>query len=314
MTEAQAALIARWMAVGFVHGVMNTDNMTLSGETIDYGPCAFMDAYAPDAVFSSIDHTGRYAYGNQPGIAQWNLARLAETLLGQIDADEDRAVAQATDVLKGFAGRYEAHWLAAMRAKLGLAVPEDGDGALVLGLLRAMEGQGADWTLSFRRLSRAARGDAGAFRAQFADPQAADAWLAAAGRRGSRGKAGAPEARAEAMDQVNPLVIPRNHKVEEALAAAVAQGDAAPFENAACRDHRPVHRGAGARGLCPARARQFRALPDLLRHLSRVRQALPAGGVPTVSAAVSGTSRAENRQVQAPISGGSPLAAPGTRH
>ena len=229
VTEAQAALVARWMAVGFVHGVMNTDNMTLSGETIDYGPCAFLDAYAPGTVFSSIDHTGRYAYGNQPGIAQWNLARLAETLLGQIDADGDRAVAMATDVLKGFAGRYEAHWLAIMRAKLGLQTQDPGDLALAQGLLRAMEGQGADWTLTFRLLSRAVQGDATAVRAQFAHPAAAESWLDRWQARLAQEPV-APDARAAAMNRVNPAIIPRNHMVEDALSAAVERGDAAPFE------------------------------------------------------------------------------------
>jgi uncharacterized protein YdiU (UPF0061 family) len=228
VVSAQADLIASWMAVGFIHGVMNTDNMTLSGETIDYGPCAFMDAYAPGTVYSSIDQTGRYAYGNQPQIGQWNLARLAEALLPLIDADGDRAVALATEVLRAWTARYEGAWLARFRAKLGLQTSEDGDMAIAKGLLAAMEGQSADWTLTFRALSRALRGDHGAFRVQFAERAEADAWLASWQSRQSR-EPGDPAARAEAMDRVNPLVIPRNHRVEEALAAAV-EGDLGPSE------------------------------------------------------------------------------------
>lgn len=226
VTRAQARLIAQWMAVGFIHGVMNTDNMTLSGDTIDYGPCAFLDAYAPGTVYSSIDQTGRYAYGNQPGIAQWNLARLAEALLPLIDPDEDRAIARATEVLSGFAGLYEAAWLGGLRAKLGLATAEAEDRALIEALLSLMAAQGADWTLTFRRLSDAARGDSAPFRLLFAEPGSVEGWLAAWGaRRAREGAEGAGR-----MDEVNPLVIPRNHLVEQALAAAVGQDDLAPFE------------------------------------------------------------------------------------
>ena len=225
---AQAALIAAWMGVGFIHGVMNTDNMTLSGETIDYGPCAFMDAYAPGTVFSSIDHTGRYAYGNQPSIGQWNLARLAETLVPLIDSDADRAIAAATEVLRGYVPLYEARFHAIMRGKLGLVRDDPEDAVLVRRLLELMEGQGADWTLTFRRLSDALRGAPEAVRAQFSDPAALDGWLADWRARVESGP-GTPAETASAMDRVNPVVIPRNHTVEAALDAAVA-GDAAPFE------------------------------------------------------------------------------------
>ncbi|HEX9857588.1 MAG TPA: YdiU family protein [Paracoccaceae bacterium] len=219
--EAQAALIARWMAVGFVHGVMNTDNMAISGETIDYGPCAFMEAYAPGTVFSSIDLQGRYAYANQPLILGWNLARLAECLLGLFDADEDRAVALANEALQGIAPRYRAAWVAQMRAKLGLAGEDAGDMALAEDLLAAMAGQGADWTLTFRRLATATE-DAALLRPLFDDPAALEAWL-------PRWRARlAPDAVAR-MNAANPAYIPRNHLVEEALAAAGA-GDMAPFE------------------------------------------------------------------------------------
>jgi serine/tyrosine/threonine adenylyltransferase len=217
----QARLIAQWMGVGFIHGVMNTDNMALSGETIDYGPCAFMEAYAPGTVFSSIDHTGRYAYANQPLILGWNLARLAEALLPLLHPDQDRAVDLANDLLEGIAARYRAEWVAVMRAKLGLAGAEEGDGALADALLAAMDGQGADWTLTFRRLADAVGGDAGTLAPLFADPTALRAWL-------PRWQARlAPDAAAR-IRATNPAVIPRNHKVEEALAAATA-GDMAPF-------------------------------------------------------------------------------------
>ena len=188
-----------------------------SGETIDYGPCAFMETYAPGTVFSSIDQTGRYAYANQPLILGWNLARLAETLLPLIDADEDRAVAKAMEVLGGVAGRYRAAWEQVMATKLGLALP---DGALADDFLAVMEGQ-ADWTLAFRRLAKAAAGDEVFLRAQFADSGLLDAWL-------PRWRAAlAPDAGAR-LRAANPIYIPRNHRVEAALAAATA-GDMGPF-------------------------------------------------------------------------------------
>jgi serine/tyrosine/threonine adenylyltransferase len=228
VVEAQASLVARWMLVGFVHGVMNTDNMAISGETIDYGPCAFLDAYDPAAVFSSIDHGGRYAYRNQPGIAQWDLARLAEALLPLIDEDTDVAVAPVTEILATFPARYEAHLLTGLRAKLGLAEARDEDAALAGDWLALLAEQGADFTAAFRALSSAVRGDATPARARFTDPAAFDAWaghwrarLAAEGRDA--------EAVAAAMDRANPLNIPRNHLVEEALAAATA-GDLDPVE------------------------------------------------------------------------------------
>ncbi len=221
VVAAQARLIAAWMGVGFIHGVMNTDNMALSGETIDYGPCAFMEGYAAGTVFSSIDHTGRYAYANQPLILGWNLARLAEALLVLFDADGDRAVDIANDRLGGIAARYRAEWLAVMRRKLGLVGVQEGDAALADGLLAAMEGQGADWTQTFRRLADAVADD-GAVLPLFADPAPMKAWL---GPWRARLEDGA-EAR---LRGANPAVIPRNHQVEEALAAATG-GDMAPFE------------------------------------------------------------------------------------
>ncbi len=218
----QCRLVAQWMGIGFVHGVMNTDNMTLSGETIDYGPCAFMEAYAPGTVFSSIDHTGRYAYANQPLILGWNLARLAEALLPLFDMDEARAVELANERLTAIAGQYRAAWVDIMRAKLGLDGADVGDGALADGLLAAMEGQGADWTLAFRRLAGATEGDASILLPLFADSSAFKTWLPQWRARL------APDA-AIRMNAANPAVIPRNHLVEEALEAARV-GDMAPFE------------------------------------------------------------------------------------
>ncbi|MEA2316479.1 MAG: serine/tyrosine/threonine adenylyltransferase [Solirubrobacteraceae bacterium] len=227
VVDAQASLVARWMLIGFIHGVMNTDNMTISGETIDYGPCAFMDAYDPAAVFSSIDHAGRYAYGNQPHIAQWNLARLAETLLPLLHAETDAAVAAATGVLESFTGRYDAHWSDGMRAKLGLAEREEDDRALIDGLLTLMHAQRADFTSSFRALSASVRGDAAPARSLFGEHAAFDDWRDRwSARLSSEGRD--PQAVADTMDRVNPVYIARNHHVEEALAAATA-GDLSPF-------------------------------------------------------------------------------------
>ncbi len=227
VVEAQASLVARWMLVGFIHGVMNTDNMTISGETIDYGPCAFMDAFDPATVFSSIDHGGRYAYGNQPSIAQWNLARLAEAVLPLLNADQDAAIAAATGVLQSFPGRYHDHWARGMRAKLGLADEREQDRALIDDLLALLQAQRVDFTASFRALSSALRGDAERARALFAEPAAFEAW---SGRWRTRLSSQPSDAQAiaDAMDRVNPLYIPRNHRVEEALAAAT-DGDTGRF-------------------------------------------------------------------------------------
>jgi uncharacterized protein YdiU (UPF0061 family) len=230
VTERQAALIARWMGVGFIHGVMNTDNMTISGETIDYGPCAFMDAYDPATVFSSIDRQGRYAYGNQPGIAQWNLARLAETLLPLLHTDADEAVALATEVVNSFPLRYQHHWRAELRRKLGLVAEQPEDDALASDWLDLLQAQRADFTLVHRHLANAALpGEATALLRQFSDPAAVGVWLARWQAR-QASEAEPPETRAVQMRLANPLYIPRNHQVEAALSAAVEQGDQAPFE------------------------------------------------------------------------------------
>lgn len=212
----QAALIARWMGVGFIHGVMNTDNMAISGETIDYGPCAFMDAYDPATVFSSIDRHGRYAYGNQPTIAQWNLARLGEALLPLIHPEEKRAIELAVAALENFTRLYQAHWLAEMRCKLGLFNADEGDAALVHSLLEWMHRAKADFTNTFAALAQPV--------ADQSFSQWQETWLARLARQPQSLEESAQLRRAH-----NPAFIPRNHLVEAALAAA-QQGDLGPLE------------------------------------------------------------------------------------
>jgi uncharacterized protein YdiU (UPF0061 family) len=231
----QARLIAQWMMIGFIHGVMNTDNMAISGETIDYGPCAFMEAYNPATVFSSIDRHGRYAYGNQPSIALWNLTRLAEALLPVLELEAgsaEAALASATEALESFAPQYEAAHLEGMRGKLGLSTPRVGDLELTEDLLQRMAAGQADFTLTFRRLCEAAAGAEGdaKVRALFSEPAAYDPWAARWRRRLEEEPLSAGE-RAEAMRRVNPVFIPRNHLVEEALNAATERQDFQPFED-----------------------------------------------------------------------------------
>jgi len=251
--DRQASLIARWQLVGFIHGVMNTDNMAISGETIDYGPCAFMNAYDPKTVFSSIDHAGRYAYGNQPAIAHWNLARFAETLLALFDPDQEQAIAIATELLNEYPARFEQYWLAGMRTKLGLVNAEDGDLKLVQSLLAWMQKTRADFTNTFRDLSAdelptedpscgrslvgqmsakeesphpnplPARPGRGGLEDRYEDPEF-QTWHSQWRLRLSREDRPSTLARA-AMRAVNPAVIPRNHRVEEALAAAQDHDD-----------------------------------------------------------------------------------------
>ncbi|TNF21738.1 MAG: YdiU family protein [Rhodobacteraceae bacterium] len=224
----QAHLVAQWLHVGFVHGVMNTDNMTISGETIDYGPCAFIDAYDPRAVFSSIDHGGRYAYGNQPNIAQWNLARLAETLLPLLHADPDEAVRIATEEIQTFPEIYAEAWLAGARAKLGLCRVEQQDSGFINALYAAMEGQNVDFTRFFRRLPQAAEGDEAPLTDLFDDAAAIRAWLPHwRDRLASEGRD--PDAIKAEMNAVNPVYIPRNHLVEAALKAAESDADMGPI-------------------------------------------------------------------------------------
>ena len=212
--ERQAALIAKWQHVGFIHGVMNTDNMALSGETIDYGPCAFMDVYDPDTVFSSIDRNGRYSYGNQPHIAKWNLARLAEALLPLFHKDEKQSLMIANEAIASFEERFKRHWLAGMRSKLGLFTAESGDAALIQSLLDRLHDTKADYTNTFRDLTQG----------RIVSPEWHPSWTARLKQQ--------PQSPSEVTDMMrrhNPAFIPRNHKVEEALAAASSQGDLNPM-------------------------------------------------------------------------------------
>jgi len=229
--EKQAELVAHWLAIGFIHGVMNTDNTSIAGETIDYGPCAFMDTYHPATVYSSIDHRGRYAYANQPPILHWNLSGLAQCLLPLIDADEDRAVALARAEIDRFADRFAHFYNHLMRRKVGLVEERAGDTALVAGLLAVMAEQRADFTLTFRRLSDVDPGEPSTLAPLyelFDEPRALDEWLAEWNQRLAAEGRGAAERRAD-MRAINPLYIPRNHLVEEAIVAAVERADLAPF-------------------------------------------------------------------------------------
>ena len=270
VAQRQARLMALWMNVGFIHGVMNTDNMTISGETIDYGPCAFMEAYDPNTVFSSIDHGGRYAYGNQPSIARWNLARLAEALLplmadGDDEAAVKQAVAEVTAVIDEFPGAYRQALLQGQRAKLGLQTAEDGgndgdgstDPLLADDWLALLQQHSVDYTLAWRRLADAAAGDANPLRALFAEAASLQPWLdrwqARCAQEDTRhriadtpeAKAAAGTARAASMRRVNPWIIPRNHRVEEALAAASTQGNLTPFTGLMAALQRPYDEDPG---------------------------------------------------------------------
>ncbi|MBZ9857458.1 YdiU family protein [Mesorhizobium sp. CA13] len=230
VVTAQAGLVARWMLVGFIHGVMNTDNTAISGETIDYGPCAFMDAYDPSAVFSSIDRAGRYAYANQPRVATWNLTRFAETLLPLMSTDENDAVAEAEDVLRSFQSSYEAVLQRGFRRKLGLLTEAEGDLQLAADFLDVLARGEADFTLGFRRLGDdldAADGQ-GTARQLFQDPGAFDAW-SARWRERVASEAADTATRRAAMHAVNPKFIPRNHRIEEMIQVALG-GDFTPFE------------------------------------------------------------------------------------
>ncbi|WP_034995667.1 protein adenylyltransferase SelO [Beijerinckia mobilis] len=228
---AVAALVAQWMGLGFIHGVMNTDNMSVAGETIDYGPCAFMEAYDPETVFSSIDHGGRYAYNNQPLMAQWNLARLAETLIPLIDPDPQQALTLARAAIAGFDARFQEAYLTVMRKKFGFFTQQEEDAALIKNLFAAMARSGADFTLTFRALSEAAADpeQEEAVRRLFANAEDASAFLDAWRKRLEREEA-EPGTRREAMRAVNPAYIPRNHRVEAVITAAVERDDFAPFE------------------------------------------------------------------------------------
>lgn len=222
--DNQAKLIAKWMHLGFIHGVMNTDNMSISGQTIDYGPCAFMNVYHADKHFSSIDRNGRYAYKNQPTIGKWNLARLAECLLPLIDENNEQAIEKSTKSLNSFAETYTKYWLAGMRDKIGLTTQQDGDLELCNGLLSCMEGQNVDFTLLFRHLG----GEIDEAVALFDDSSQFRQWLTQWKGRCATESISEPQ-RYSAMNQVNPLYIARNHKVEEAITAAY-EGDYSLFK------------------------------------------------------------------------------------
>ncbi|HSH43522.1 MAG TPA: YdiU family protein [Arenicellales bacterium] len=241
----QAGLIARWMLVGFVHGVMNTDNMAISGETIDYGPCAFMDAYAADTVYSSIDHGGRYAYNNQPAIGYWNLAQLAQCLLPLLDADEKQAVESAREALEAFPAEFEECFHAGLRAKIGLAGDGDAGTELAFDLLDRMSRQQADFTNTFRALGDAADDSSAdeAVRSQFNDPAVFDEW-AAAWRARLSGDGLPGSGRRAVMHAVNPAYIPRNHRVQQVIDAAEA-GDLQPLEEMLAVVSRPFENHPG---------------------------------------------------------------------
>jgi serine/tyrosine/threonine adenylyltransferase len=254
----QAQLVAQWMLLGFIHGVMNTDNSSISGETIDYGPCAFMEAYDAAMVFSSIDHQGRYAYGNQPHAAHWNLTRLAETVLPLLEQEagsEEAALASAKEALADFVPQYEAARVAGLRHKLGLFTERDGDAALAQDLLDCMAVNHADFTLTFRRLCDVVDGSESGegVRALFEEPSTFDKW--AAGWRQRMEEEPAPAlARAAAMRMASPAFIPRNHLVEAALNAAVERQDFQPFEE-----------------LLDVVSRPYENRPDLERHATPAR-------------------------------------------
>jgi uncharacterized protein YdiU (UPF0061 family) len=219
----QAALVAQWLCIGFIHGVMNTDNVSIAGETIDYGPCAFMDAYHPETVFSSIDQQGRYAYARQPQIGGWNMARLGEALMPLFSSDTDQALKQANESLQTWNARFGQALIAGLRRKLGLFTEQDGDGELAQAFFNVLADHGIDFTLAFRRLGE------GTARGLFEEPAPFDAWEQRWRERISQ-EPQDEAARREAMRLANPIYIPRNHKVEAALGAAVERDDYEPFE------------------------------------------------------------------------------------
>jgi uncharacterized protein YdiU (UPF0061 family) len=226
---AQAELVARWLLLGFIHGVMNTDNMSIAGETIDYGPCAFMDTYDPATVFSSIDRLGRYAYGNQPRMAHWNLTRLAEAMLPLLNEDTEKAIDEAQEALAAFGPSFERAYHGGLRRKLGLADEHSEDVELASAILSAMAENQVDFTLFFRRLSGLLAGSDEPVRSLFIDPTAFDRWAQQWRARLVQDNL-APQARRAAMDLVNPAFIPRNHQVEAMIVAAVERNDFEPFE------------------------------------------------------------------------------------
>jgi uncharacterized protein YdiU (UPF0061 family) len=259
------------MSLGFIHGVMNTDNASIAGETIDYGPCAFMEAYNPNAVFSSIDGQGRYAYNNQPSIAQWNLARLAETLLPLLSDDKHRAIVLAKELIESFSETYRHDWLEIMRAKLGLSSGTDQDllfdAALIDEWLTLLHTHKVDYTLAWRKLADAAEGQFSELRNLFPEQMALDAWLVKWQTRCaevdsgsvSMNRMGSAQGRGQAMREVNPWVIPRNHRVEEALAAASDEYNLEPFEELLAVLLRPYDENLNSAKLAEPAADSFTA-------------------------------------------------------
>ncbi|MCM2398848.1 YdiU family protein [Rhizobium sp. S95] len=237
VSARQAELVARWLSVGFIHGVMNTDNMAVSGETIDFGPCAFLDEYDPRKVFSSIDQRGRYAYANQPGIAQWNLARFAEALLPLFSARDDESIEAANAALVDFGRVFQSHWIDLFRRKIGIGGEVEGDVELVNGLLSLMHEGEADFTLTFRALGKVAGGaDDEVLLTQFKERWGVADWLERWRKR--HGGQRTPKERQASMDAVNPAVIPRNHRIEEVIVAGLS-GDFEPFEQMHAALQRP---------------------------------------------------------------------------
>ncbi len=242
--DRQAELVAAWMNIGFIHGVMNTDNVTISGETIDFGPCALLEAFDPKAVFSSIDEGGRYAYGNQPAMGKWNMARFAESLLTVIHSDLDQAVQMATEALDRFDDRYRDHWLSGVRRKLGLDTSREGDHVLAEDWLDLLARHRIDFTLAWRRLADAADGDDAPLRAMFDDHRQFDAWLIG-WRERSSAESREASVQSAAMRDANPIYVPRNHLVEAALNAAVDDDDLEPFDRLLEAVSRPYDERAG---------------------------------------------------------------------
>ena len=242
VAHAQASLVASWMSIGFIHGVMNTDNMTISGETIDYGPCAFMDSYHLGTVFSSIDHGGRYSYANQPKILNWNLARFAETLIALVDPNQEKAIELLTETLESMQALYEFYWLARMKSKIGLSKEDPLDQLLINDLLKIIEG--ADFTLVFRKLSKVLLGKSDTVKNLLKEPNTFDDWKKRWEKRLMCERVPAKTI-VETMDQINPIYIPRNHKVEEALVAATVEENLTPFSKLLMILNRPFDEVSG---------------------------------------------------------------------
>jgi uncharacterized protein YdiU (UPF0061 family) len=229
IADAQCSMVADWMNVGFIHGVMNTDNMTITGETIDYGPCAFMESFSNKTVFSSIDVQGRYAYGNQPEILVWNLTRLAETLVPLVDSNQEKSVELLTQKIEKIPSLYQEYWLQGMRKKVGLSSDEPADLLLIKQLLKIMEIGQADFTLVFRRLSESILGNDEHIEALFNDTTNLKVWLKEWKKRITK-ESRSKDKIAQSMDSINPMYIARNHKVEEALLDAVENDNISLFE------------------------------------------------------------------------------------